>query len=81
MRVKGRGKIGGGHRFPFIIPATCGRSTGARQSQLGHIMHVPSFFSSSTTIYAVKPQTSYRKLHVFGITELLFTLSEIRMDT
>ncbi len=28
MRVKGRGKIGGWLRFPFIIPATCGKSTG-----------------------------------------------------
>jgi hypothetical protein len=32
MRVKGRGKIGGWHRFPFIIPATCVTSTDARKS-------------------------------------------------
>ena len=36
MRVKGRGKIGGWHRFPFIIPATCGTSTGRSRESLIH---------------------------------------------
>jgi hypothetical protein len=30
VRVKGRGKIGGWHRFPFIIPTRRGSSTDAR---------------------------------------------------
>jgi hypothetical protein len=32
VRVKGRGKIGGWHGFPFIIAATCGHVRGARPS-------------------------------------------------
>jgi hypothetical protein len=57
VRVKERGKIGGWHRFPFIIPTTRGSPTDAGTSQLSHITHV-SFFSSPTTIYKFKPQVS-----------------------
>lgn len=39
MRAKGRGKIGGWHRFPFIIPAT-GGTTLVRASHYWYLSHL-----------------------------------------
>ena len=55
VRVKGRGKIGGWHRFPFIIP-TNAWLVNRRRLGVSSATSRMSFFFSSTTIYMFKPQ-------------------------